>query len=80
MAQLEAAFSSGDRETAFRCAHNMKGLCLNLGFPELLSSSSALTEALRPGNEYREASAAALLEQVCRDHRRICDAIAQLED
>ena len=79
MAQLAAALPAGDHETAFRCAHNMKGLCLNLGFPTLLESSCALTEALRPGIPFREDTVFALLEKTRADYEAVCNAIAQLE-
>ena len=79
MAQLAAAIPAGDHETAFRCAHNMKGLCLNLGFPALLESSCALTEALRPGTPFREDTVSSLLEKTREDYETVCNAIAQLE-
>ena len=34
--ELCAAVSAGDLDTAFRCAHSLKGLCLNLEFPAAL--------------------------------------------
>lgn len=34
---------------AFACAHNLKGMCLNLGLTRLGSSAGALCEALRGG-------------------------------
>ena len=46
-AALKQAIADGERETAFRAAHTIKGLCLNLGFGKLLASSETLTEALR---------------------------------
>lgn len=41
------AYSPQDAETAFRAAHTLKGLCMNLGFDSLYEVSSALTENLR---------------------------------
>lgn len=76
---LCAAIPAGDLETAFRCAHNLKGLCLNLELPGLLRSSSALTDALRPGTEYLPQQAESLLKQVRQDYALVCDAIAQLD-
>ena len=73
------ALPKGDLETAFRCAHSLKGLCLNLEIPGLLHSSSALTEALRPGAEYRPQLAERLLEQVRQDYALVCDAISRLD-
>ena len=77
--ELCAAVPAGDRETAFRCAHSLKGLCLNLELPRLLKSSSALTEALRPGNEYCPETVDKLLAQVRQDYQTVCDAIGQLD-
>ena len=36
--------ASGSRQEAFRAAHTLKGVCANLGFGRLLSSSSRLTD------------------------------------
>ncbi len=44
---LSEGVSSQDWEKAFRAAHTMKGVALNLGFGTLCKTSSALTEALR---------------------------------
>lgn len=76
---LCAAIPAGDLETAFRCAHSLKGLCLNLEFSRLLRSSSALTDALRPGTEYRPEVTSHLLEQLRQDYTAVCDAIGQLD-
>ena len=77
--ELCAAVAGGDRETAFRCAHSLKGLCLNLELPGLLRSSSELTEALRPGNEYIPQKVEQLLEQVRQDYTLVCDAVSRLD-
>jgi len=77
--ELCAAVPSGDLETAFRCAHSLKGLCLNLELPDLLKSSSALTDALRPGTEYHPGLVEDLLGQVRQDYEAVCDAIRQLD-
>lgn len=34
--QLETALADKDAETAFRAAHTLKGICLNLGFDNFL--------------------------------------------
>ena len=49
--QLCEAMAQGDAETAFRAAHTLKGLCLNLGFESLYKVDAALTEELRAGNQ-----------------------------
>lgn len=45
---LETAFAEKNIEKAFRAAHTLKGVALNLGFQKLSEASSALTEDLRP--------------------------------
>ncbi|MDD3335380.1 MAG: Hpt domain-containing protein [Eubacteriales bacterium] len=54
-------------DNAFRAAHTLKGICLNLGYTQLAKSGSALTENLRggKGNE----NTAALFAQVEQDYR-----------
>lgn len=47
---LKDALDSKDVETAFRAAHTLKGVCLNLGFDNLYPSSKDLTELLRAGS------------------------------
>ena len=47
---LVNAMTEKNVEEAFRAAHTMKGICLNLGFDSLYKVSSALTEKLRAGD------------------------------
>lgn len=47
---LKAAFESGSCEEAFRAAHTLKGVCQNLGYGDLGSVSSDMTELLRAGS------------------------------
>lgn len=49
MAAIESSLEAKDYETAFREAHNMKGVCANLSIDKLREVSSDLTEALRGG-------------------------------
>ena len=44
---LTSAIEKSDAESAFRAAHTLKGICLNLGFDNLYKPSEALTEKLR---------------------------------
>ena len=44
---LKDALVKTDGETAFRAAHTLKGVCLNLGFDRLYEVSAELTEKLR---------------------------------
>ncbi len=47
---LKDALSEGRTEDAFRGAHTLKGICLNLGFDRLQALSSQVTELLRAGD------------------------------
>ena len=47
--QLEYALKDENWTEAFRAAHNLKGVCQNLGFTELANSSSELCETMRHG-------------------------------
>lgn len=48
-ANLKDAIAAGNVEEAFRTAHTLKGVCLNLGFDNLYKASSAITEIFREG-------------------------------
>lgn len=47
---LTTAMENQDAAEAFRAAHTLKGICLNLGFSRLFTVSSDLTECLRGGS------------------------------
>lgn len=51
---LTGAMDSQDWPTAFRAAHSLKGVALNLGMTTLAASASALTECLRSGTPTQE--------------------------
>lgn len=44
------ALSAQNVKDAFRAAHTLKGVCMNLGFDSLYRSASAVTEILRAGS------------------------------
>lgn len=48
---LKKALEEENYEEAFRSAHTLKGICLNLGFTRLREVSEQLTEALRNGKK-----------------------------
>ena len=75
-AELFRSFEAKDYETAFRMAHTLKGVCLNLGFDKLRRSSSELTEALR-GTVADNAPE--LLENVRRDYDEIIGALKEID-
>lgn len=77
--ELISSFEKGDMPTAFRMAHTLKGLCLNLGLDKLQASSSELTEALR-NTEAVADNAAELFEQVKQDYEMTVNAINSVDD
>ena len=72
--ELKDAFQKNDGERAFRAAHTLKGVCLNLGFSGLYQVSSDLTEELR-GGAPDEAKLPELLEKVSSEYKKTVDAI-----
>ena len=47
--RLMQAASAKDAQGMFEAAHSMKGVCANLGLPELSSMASVVAEEFRPG-------------------------------
>lgn len=66
--QLTQAMQAQDWPTAFRAAHTMKGITLNLGLSKLADSSSELTECLRSGTPTQDP--APLYEAVKADYEK----------
>ena len=48
--ELEKALNDKQVEIAFRAAHTLKGVCMNLGFDHLYKPSFEIPESLRAGN------------------------------
>lgn len=69
---LREAMETQNWEEAFRAAHTIKGMCLNLSFTRLGTSSSALCEALRHGYT---PEAEPLFRQVTEDYDATAAAI-----
>lgn len=65
-----------DGEEAFRAAHTLKGVCLNLGFDELYEVSAELTDKLR-GRE--TAGSEELFQKVSQKYQKTVAAIQGLE-
>ncbi len=74
--QLVDSVEKKDWETAFRMAHTMKGIALNLGFDQLYQTSNEITEALRGAKPLENYD---LLEAVKQSHEGIMKAIGELE-
>ena len=73
---LETAMAASDWPTAFRAAHTLKGVALNLAFTRLANSSSELTEALRSGAPTQDPGP--LYEAVRADYQAVLTAIDAL--
>lgn len=76
MGPLELAFATSDYEEAFRAAHNLKGVCQNLGLERLAVSSSNLCETVRGGEPTEDITP--LLMKVRQDYAVTMDALEML--
>ena len=76
-AELTEAFKKKDEETAFRAAHTLKGVCLNLGFDGLFQSANALTENLRP-RAFSEQSEE-LYNALAKEYHEVLHVLAEIE-
>ena len=74
---LEKAIQEQNAEEAFRAAHTLKGLCLNLGFDRLYKVSEELTEKLR-GRELDGYEA--LYGNVQKEYKNTIDAIQRMKE
>lgn len=74
--ELQEALAANDAERAFRAAHTLKGVCLNLGFENLYQVSSELTEKLRGGELD---GSAPLNEKVKEQYQIVMDNLKQCE-
>lgn len=72
---LVKAMQEKNIDEAFRAAHTLKGVCLNLGFDNLFTVSSELTEKLRTGSFDGTDD---LFEQVKEQYSRTIEAIRAL--
>lgn len=73
---LTQSLDQQDWPTAFRAAHSLKGVALNLGLSDLARSASDMTECLRSGAPAGEP--APLYEAVKADYEKTVAAIAAL--
>lgn len=74
---LQKAIQEKDAEEAFRAAHTIKGVCLNLGFDRLYKISEELTEKLR-GRELNGYEA--LYEKLKDEYKNTIGAIQKLDE
>lgn len=74
--QLETALADKDAETAFRAAHTLKGIRLNLGFDNLFAPSQELTEKLRGATTIEGTDE--LFAAVEKEYDRTCEALRKI--
>lgn len=72
---LKEGLEEKDGEKAFRAAHTLKGICLNLGFDNLFKVSSDITEKLRGGSPE---GCEALFEAVEKEYEKTVNAIRSM--
>jgi len=64
---------------AFRAAHTLKGVCLNMEFTPLVSISNELTELLRDTDSPDLEKTTPLLEQITELYEKIITSLQQLD-
>ena len=74
---LEEAIAAGNYYDAFRAAHTLKGVSINLGFTELYKVSDEMTEALRDGKEPENDE---LLQRVKDEYQRTIELLKELQN
>ena len=80
--ELESSLAQNKTQEAFRAAHTLKGVCMNLSFTKLFESSSAVTESLRHADSDDPVDlekVAACMESLRNDYRAIIEAIKGLD-
>ena len=79
---LSDALAAENYPDAFRAAHSLKGICINLGFRQLEQTSSVLTNYLRhcEEKEIDKEECMRLFEDVSKDYQIVVDAIKQLDE
>lgn len=74
---LEKSLEAGNYNEAFRAAHTLKGVGLNLGFTKLFEVSDVLTEALRDGSGLEDRE---LFEKVKEEYQRTIELLQELQN
>ena len=75
---LKKSLDEKDYETAFRMAHNLKGMCLNLSFKGLHEVSDIICEELRGGNPGPDVYA--MFDKVTEKYDQVMAGIALMEE
>lgn len=76
---LKSSVEKGDYEEAFRSAHTIKGLALNLELLPLVDIICNITECLRDYNESSQSSIVELLNTFNKEYEKIISDINQLQ-
>ena len=74
---LTDGLAAQDGEKAFRAAHTLKGICLNLGFDRLLVPSQELTEKLRGAENVNGTEE--LFAAVEKEYNRTCEILHKVD-
>lgn len=74
---LKEALPEGNKEEAFRAAHTLKGVAVNLGFDALYKHSSEITELLRAGDLE---NAKTVFPEVEKSYLLTIDALTKFKD
>ncbi len=77
-ALLEKSLAERNMEEAFRAAHTMKGICLNLSLTALFESAAKITEALRGRTDYGD-DLVPMFEELKTEYVRNIEGIKSLE-
>ena len=75
---LMSALGEGDMQTAFSCAHALKGLSAQLGILCVSEAASRVCELLRPLDPSVLGDAREAAKTLCALHAQVCREIAQL--
>lgn len=76
-ATVKESMEKEDYEGAFRGAHTLKGVCLNLGFTKLFEVSEELTEELRGGKKPTDDT---MFDKVETEYNRTVALIRELQE
>ena len=75
--KMAEAFAQGDRASAFRYSHNLKGVCLNLELGRLAGTASAICDSVRGGAP--TADLAAMAKQAEEEYALVMEGIRSLQ-
>lgn len=77
--ELSRFLEIGDFEHAFRAAHTLKGICMNLGLGDLSKTSALLTDMLRDNATPDEASWREQMGHLKEQYECVMASLAELE-